>query len=30
MKTNKYYQEVIERICKEIQPFAHEGKQADI
>ncbi len=29
MKTNKYYQEVIERICKEIQPFAHEGKQAD-
>lgn len=29
MKQNKYYQEIIERICHEIQPYAREGKQAD-
>ena len=29
MKQHKNYQQIIEHICKEIQPYAKEGKQAD-
>ena len=29
MKNNTHYQQIIERIYREIRPYAHEGKQAD-